>query len=239
MHEPDTVLRRGDRQRVIGTNRANGVAIDGDLGLGLCPLEQADLDHLVRGDDDWPVRQGVRANRDNNERVQLRLDDRPAAAQGIRSRAGRRGDDQAIARVYVDELAGDRRLEIDHAPGAVTLHHNIIEACCGNRRARRRLQLRVQQQARLDRVFAGQDEVDAVDHLVGRDVGKKAEPAAVDAEQGDTFVAGEGAGVEHRAVATDRYDEVGGARQLAFVQPGDRKFEPEFVACEDLDASCR
>ena len=74
-----------------------------------------------------PVAQRVRADRHHHERVDIRLDDRPAARQRVGRGAGRRRDDQAVAAVRVDVAAVDGRHEIEHAARFALLKHDVVQ----------------------------------------------------------------------------------------------------------------
>ena len=133
--------------------------------------------------DDRAVGQRVRRDRCDHDRAERRVDDRPAAGEGVGGRAGRTRDHEAVAAMRIDEAAVDPDLELDHAPGFVALHDHVVERAvarglpvrarelalpaAGGRRSRngppaRRRRCRSSRRA---------------------DVGQEAEPPAVDAEQ--------------------------------------------------------
>ncbi len=63
--------------------------------------------------------------------------------------------------------------------------------------------------------------VEAVEHLHGADVGEKAQPAAIDAEQRHVAIIREPRGVQQRAVAADRDQELGAAGERILGQRHD------------------
>ena len=61
----------------------------------------------------------------------------------------------------------------------------------------------------LGEVVAGEDRVERVEHVLGRHVRQKAQAAAVDADERHVTRGDVARGVQQRAVAADRDDEVG------------------------------
>ena len=72
-------------------------------------------------------------------------------------------------------------------------------------------------QSALGEVVAGENRVERLEHVLGRDVGEKAEAAAIDADERNVACGDVARGVQQRAVAADRDDEVGAVRDLALV----------------------
>jgi len=73
------------------------MSINTNLGVGIVTFQEFDFNTLVRRNYNWPHAQGMRANRHNDDRVQLWLDDRPATAKRVRGRTCRSRDNQAVA----------------------------------------------------------------------------------------------------------------------------------------------
>jgi hypothetical protein len=74
---------------------------------------------------------------------------------------------------------------------------------------------RLEHQAALLVEVAGEHLVQAAQHLARRDVGEKAEAAAVDAQQRHVAARDQPGGVQHRAVAADGHHQVGAAASSA------------------------
>ena len=82
--------------------------------------------------------------------------------------------------------------------------------------ARSELERRLQHGAAVLHVAAVENLVERVAHVARADVGQKSEPAAIDAQHRHAVRGGQPRGVQHRAVAADRDDQVRLARQRRF-----------------------
>ena len=82
------------------------------------------------------LRQRVRADRHQRHRLQRRMQDRPAGRQRVRGGAGRRGDDQAVGALAVDELAVDAHFQLDQARRRALADHHVVEGAARRTRAR-------------------------------------------------------------------------------------------------------
>ena len=69
----------------------------------------------------------------------------------------------------------------------------------------------------LGEVVAGEDRVERVEHVLGRHVRQEAQAAAVDADERHVARGDVARGVQQRAVAADRDDQVGFGGDLALV----------------------
>ncbi len=76
--------------------------------------------------------------------------------------------------------------------------------------------LRVQHQAPFLEVVAGENRVDRLEHVLGRDVRQEPEAAAIDSEQRHAALGHMASGVQQRAVAADGDDDVDALRELRF-----------------------
>ena len=82
-----------------------------------------------------------------------------------------------------------------------------------------------QKQSRVRREIATQHIVEARNHFVRRNVGKKAETPAIDTKYGRPCLPGQAACIEHRAVAADGYKQVGIGKILFRKQVGPGVFQ--------------
>ena len=200
--------------RSPGSDLAKNGAVAGHLRAGVGPLQQLDLDELARGHHYRAIREGMRTDRRHDQRIEVRLDDRTAAGQGVGSRAGRARDDDTVAGVGVDISPADPSLEIQHPPGRHLLQHDVVE-----RERFRDLAARLAQAGGEQRTFVGLEPalergIDAAEHVLGHHVGQEPEPSAIDAEKGYAMARDEARRVEQGAVAADRDHEVGAAGEL-------------------------
>ncbi len=82
---------------------------------------------LSRPSDDRPVRKRVRRDRRDHDGAQRGMNDGPAAGERVGRRARRARDHEPVAAVRIDETAVDPDFELDHAPGFVPLHDDVVE----------------------------------------------------------------------------------------------------------------
>ncbi len=141
------------------------------------------------------------------------MQDGAAAGERVGRRSRRGGDDEAVADVSVDVGAVDPGAHVDHASGFALGDDEVVERERGERLAAG-FDLRGQQHAAFGAAAAGERVVDALDDLLGPDVGEEPEAATVDAEHGDVGHGGDAGSVQHRAVAADGHDEVRFERKL-------------------------
>jgi len=127
MDEPHGMRCPGDVHAVVRPERELVSPIAGHPRLAFAsPLDpQADARSAV--DHYWPVAQVVRTDRHDGKHSQSRLEDGPAAGEGVGRRAGRGRDDEAVAALFVDEGAVDAELNRDEARGVPLFHHHVVE----------------------------------------------------------------------------------------------------------------
>src|SRR6185312_9266078 len=93
VQQRDPLTRRLDLQPVPGSDLAENRSVAGDLRARVGALQQLDLDRRVRGDNYRAIGERMRADRRDDERIEVRLDDGAAAGEGVGGRAGRGRDD--------------------------------------------------------------------------------------------------------------------------------------------------
>ena len=95
------------------------------------------------------------------------------------------------------------------------MQHDIVEGIAAAHRLPVTIDHGVQQQPFFLGILAGEDFIQPFEHMIGRDVGEKAESALVDAEQRDFVIRQRARRVEQGAVAADDDDEVALLAELA------------------------
>ena len=150
--------------------------------MRISTIKQFDFDLEVRWYDHRAIAQCVRADRHDANGIELRLDDGPAATERIGRGAGRRRDDQAIPRMCIDILTGDRGLKVAHSSGASALQHDVFHGGSRGNTAVTCLEACIQHQSRLTGIIAVKDLTEALQHFIRRHVGEKAESPPVNAE---------------------------------------------------------
>ncbi len=149
----------------------------GDLRVGVVPLDQLHFDRGAGRYDDRPVRHRVRADRRHDQHVEIQLDDWPAARQGIRRRAGRRRDDDAVAGMVVHESAVTRVSKSSMRPvadfGRTMSFRPSDSTTVPSPRGRHAREER----ALLGGELAFEGGVDVRQHVLRHDVGEEAEAA--------------------------------------------------------------
>ena len=158
------------------------MAVGHDLGAGVLALEQPQFDAEAGGEHDRPVGKRVRRDRYDDDRVQPRFDYRSAAAQRVRRRAGRRRNDQAVARVRVHVAPVHARDKVEHAACLAALQDHVIQGKRGRGVGVGPFESRLQNEALVGGELASQHVADAVEHLLRRYIREESEAAPIDAE---------------------------------------------------------
>src|SRR3990172_12507243 len=96
MDEADAPVLLADQDPIPGRKLSDDLAIAGELGMTDLRRAHHDLDEAVAIDDDRPVAERMRADGHDHERVERRVQDGPAAGEGIGGGTGGRGDDHAV-----------------------------------------------------------------------------------------------------------------------------------------------
>ncbi len=161
-------------------------------------------------DGDRPVGERMRRDRHQQERRHLRVDDRTLRGEGVRGRARRRGDDEAVGAHRVDEAAVDVDGAVDHPSRRAAIDDDVVE------REHRPLGAavgavdgRLEKCAPLLDITAGEHCGKRVLHVGERHVGQEAEPTLVDTDEGDIERRELAGNRQHRAVAAEDDRHVG------------------------------
>ena len=140
--------------------------------------------------------------------------------QGVGGRAGGAGDDEAVGALAVDEFAVDGDLQIDQPAGTALADDHVVEGGRLEHALAVAADLAVQQDALFGDVLAGEDLVHRPVHVRHRDVGEKAQPALVDADQRRARRGERARDGEHGAVAAQHRDHVGFLGQFVQIAGG-------------------
>ncbi len=110
------------------------------------------------------------------------MHDRSAGGQRVGGRTGRRRDDQAVRTLVVDELVVDVQRKLHHPRHRTGVHDDVVQRGRTADVLAVAKHLRIEQEAMFDGVLAVEHRADLRFDLIGRDVGEKPEPAAIDAD---------------------------------------------------------
>ena len=84
------------RDLVFGLERQAELAVEGDT-ISVCGIDmRAHSNRAVRGQHERPIRQRMRRDWREDQRVHRRMDDRPARREVVGRRSRRRRDDEAV-----------------------------------------------------------------------------------------------------------------------------------------------
>src|SRR5215475_2955768 len=78
-------------------------------------------------DDDGPVGERVWADRRDDQRFDLRMNDWSPSRKRIGRRTGWSSDDQTISAVATNELFIDKKLNFDHARQGALVHNGLVQ----------------------------------------------------------------------------------------------------------------
>lgn len=156
----------------------------------------------------------MRADRRDNQYLQVRIDDGTATGQRIGRGASGTGDDNAVPGVGVDVAAVDPGLKVHHAAGGQLLHDNVVECEPGGRLDTAAAQGGGEQRASIDHAATIQRRVHTGQDLLRHHIGQEAQAAAIDAQQGHTPGSGQACRVEQGAIPADGDNQLGPGSQL-------------------------
>ena len=200
-------------------------------------------EHLRRrGNHHRPVRERVRGDGIQHERVHAGMDNRAAGREVVGGRPRRRRDDDAVGVEPGDEFAADADGELHHPGQRPARHRHVVQHEVLGSRLAGAFDDRSQHQARLDRRRAGQRGLERRVQLVVGDLRHEPEAAEVHAEDRD-LQSGLGRPVGHaeqRAVAPEQQDEIDVPGQVVARDPAEARGCREVggVVVEDgLDAA--
>ena len=178
--------------------------------LALASRPRHDLDGDFRGirQHDRSVGQGVRRNRHQHPARNGGVQQGPACRQGIRRRAGGRGDDQTVGPLIGHEVPVDFDPQFHHARGGAAVDHHVVH--------RERIKYAVavahdpgvHQAAVVFLVLAAQHGRERGLVVLEWNVGDEAQASLVDADERHAVVRQLAADAQHGAVAADHQPQV-------------------------------
>ena len=115
MQQLDRLVSDVDSQHIVGAHLAQTVAVASDVWPIVEAWPNAHFDLARRSNDKRPIAQGMRADRHDDERVDVWLDNWPTTGERISGGAGRRRNDQAVTAMGINVLAVD---ELTHKAAA-------------------------------------------------------------------------------------------------------------------------
>ena len=209
--QPDLARVFAHHQAVAGTDLQRRLAVASDAHMiGIGSFADRDRQFAAAVDHDRAVAQGMRTDRHQADRVEPGCEQGAAAGQGVRGRTRRRGDDQPVRTLQIDELAVHGGLELDHARHVPLVQNHVIE---GQDRCLVPDGGGEEKTAVFD-IVAGQDGGHRFEHVVRRNVDQKAQSAQIDADQRDIEVHELTRRAKECAVAADNESQI-----TAFVEP--------------------
>ena len=155
------------------------------------------------------------ADRRHYEHIEVRLDDRAAAGEGIRGRAGRARNDDAVAGMRVDIHPIQMCFKVDHPTRHQLLHHHVIERQRFSNPAIGVVQTRRQQRALVRRQSSFQRCIDAGEHVLRHDIGQKPESPTVDTQERYLVPRHQSRRIEQGSVTANGNDQVRGSLRSA------------------------
>lgn len=223
---------------IVRRERIAGLAIVGDEDLGVGVDEWLHPYFRRRGNDDGPVRQGMRRDRREDDRVDARMNDRAARREVVRRRSGGAGDDEAVGLEARDELVADRDRQIDDAGERALRDDDVVEHDAFDEWVAGPQHRRLQHQPFEHRRRSRERRLERVVQLGQRDFGEKPEAAEIDAENRDVDPrrCDPIGHAEQRPVTAEREDEIHFSRQNVLVErlaPRRKAGERRGLALED------
>ena len=137
------------------------------------------------------------------------MHDRSAAGQRVGGRPGRRGDDDAIGSLDVNQRPAAGNLVLDHARGFITVQYDVVQRDMVADALIAKKEFTLYQKTLLNRVTALEHFVDIGFEAIEGDVGKKAEPPEIDTEQRRVDTRQRTCRGQQGAVTTQRNHQVG------------------------------
>ena len=141
-------------------------------------------------------------------RIEPGMQDRPAGGQRVGGRPRRRRDEQPVGALFVDELVVDGQLEVHHPRHAAGMDDDIVERNPDIDDLAVAMHMRLKKKPIFHREGTRHDPRDLLGDLVGRDVGEKAQAAAVDPEYRNARVRHIACHAEDAPISPDHHDEV-------------------------------
>ncbi len=238
MQQCDALRGRSNGERAARRQAPERVSVAGDFSDGIGAIQHPHFDDGFGANDDGSIRQGVRADRRNDEDFEIRIHDWAAARERIGRRARRTRHDEAIATVRVDEATIDPSFVIDEATDLARLQHDVVECETGLTLAIVGGELGREQRARVARASSFDRIVYRGQHVFGHHVGEEAEPAAIDAEQRGVGASEKPSGMQQGAIAADRDDEISVISEHVVWDEANREIGQTLglgLECENLD----
>ena len=200
-------------QAHVGTQRLTA-AIDGHH---VRVVAAADLEVQLPfvEDDDRTNRQAVRRDRREDDTAGLRHKQRTADGEIIGSTTRRRGDDQTVGMVGVQQLAVDLRLDGQHVRQTLLEDRYLVEGVGRQDQSLAGESVFVehgemQQTAPLDRIFARYEFLEDIIQVLRLHFGEESQVSAVHAEDRYVLVSYRRGGGQECTVTADRQREVDG-----------------------------
>ncbi len=197
--DPDVVARQ-DLLHWFAVARESGVF---DV-LGT----DVDFDNGGVGEHDRSIRQRMRANGDDDDRVKLRVHNGATAGQRVGRGAGRGRYDHSVGPLRKNEAPIDVGIKCDQTGRVPFLNDDIVQSIGGCNDVAVANDLGTQHAPFFDAVVSVEHCREPVGHFVGGQVGQEAEPSQVDPGNRDIAGEGEFGRPQQGAIAADRDDEV-------------------------------
>ena len=149
----------------------------------------------------------MRADGCQGEHPGIRAHDRAAGGEGVGRGTGGGADDEAVAAVTGEGVAIDAHGQFDEAGRGAAADDEIVEGGFGNGDVSGAT-LGLDEGARLEDRFAGQDLAERQGKLMSLDVGEESEGAGVDANDGSAGAGGFAGDTEQGAVASKDHEQI-------------------------------
>ena len=192
-----------DGDAVFGVQAMLLLAVDAEVGTTAAGV---DGDGAGGIDDDGTLGKGVRADGNDQADRQVGFDNGAAGSQGVGSRGGRGGDDEAVGAVVAEVACMGVHVQLNHARFAAVddgvVDGSVFVAAIAG------VHGDVQGVALFAVVGAGEDVIESAVDIGEGEVGEEAETAGVDADKRDLPRDKGTSGVEEGAVTADDDAEV-------------------------------
>lgn len=207
MQETDGVLGTTQAYAIARLQVERYLAIEMDSGIIGKRHPQFDIGPVINND--RPVGQRMRAQRNQRDTGQGGMQDRPASRKCIRRRAGRRRNDQAIRTQVVDEFAIDEQLEFDHPPDRPFIHDNIVQRHVGGDFLAITDHFGRQQHALFRDEAVVQQILHARQHVLPCNIGHKTQTPLIDPDQRHAVASQAARRIEHGTVPPQHDGDIG------------------------------
>ena len=213
----DQVHGRGllsDSYSIPERKHCRTLSVAGEVREWILTGIQVDLDLACGVHDERTAAQCVGTDGHQHDGIEIRMQYRSAPGERVGSGTGRGGYDQSVGALVVHQASIHVGFELEQASELCLVSSHFIQCVQFRHHFAVSFHLGLEQQALLFIESAVEDLAQSRDQLVGHDVGKEAETAQVDTEQGDLMLHQRSCGTKKSAVSSDHDHEIASAPEF-------------------------